>query len=327
MENKELEGISVSISPKIRLKQVLKKAGIEDPATAANLAIAGTVTESDLQYIRENMAENLQELDMVDALFEDNIIPDGTFDSCTCLTSVIIPDSMKKNNNWAFCGCIALTSMTASPNNRFYTSENGVLFNKNKTKLIFYPPRRQGDYIIPDSVKEIGREAFQFCYGLTSVTIPDSVTEIEGMPFYFCNNLISINISDSVKDSTKHLFASENGILFNREKTVLISYPQGRQGEYIIPDSVKEIGACAFHHCYGLTSVFIPNSVTEIGEAAFALCDGLKSVVIPGSVIEIGEEAFFSTGITSVALPASVSKIGKNAFYGCHYVTVHPDKR
>ena len=105
---------------------------------------------------------------------------------------------------------------------------------------------------IEDGVTSIGREAFYYCYGLTSITIPNSVTSIGNDAFYQCSGLTSITI----------------------------------------PNSVKSIGDMAFRECSGLTSITIGNSVTSIGGYAFYQCSGLTSITIGNSVTSIGNYAF-----------------------------------
>jgi hypothetical protein len=120
--------------------------------------------------------------------------------------------------------------------------------------------------IIPNSVKAIGEHAFHGCAGLTSVHIPASVTVIEDFAFF----LTGIRYITVHPDNPA--FASHDGILFNKDKTVLILCPEGRQGDYVIPASVAAIGERAFSNCTGLASVTIPASVVEIGADAFDNC-------------------------------------------------------
>ena len=118
---------------------------------------------------------------------------------------------------------------------------------------------------IPNSVTTIGIGAFQGCANLTSVTIGNSVTSIWEREFYGCTSLTSINVATNNKN-----YSSEDGVLFNKDKTTLIIYPKGKNGAYTIPESVRKIGNHAFYRRTNLTSVTIPNSVTTIGERAFA---------------------------------------------------------
>ena len=131
-------------------------------------------------------------------------------------------------------------------------------------------------------VTSIGRSAFYFCRGLTSVEIPSSVTSIGNSAFYGCSGLTSI----------------------------------------VIPSSVTSIGDWAFNSCSSLISVEIPSSVTNIGESAFYYCSSLTTVVIPSSVTSVGDLAFRSCrSLTSIEIPSSVTSIGYSAFSGCSGLT------
>ncbi len=246
-------------------------------------------------------------------------IGNWAFDSCIGLTSITIPDSVTSIGDGAFADCTGLTVISVDKNNESYTSEDGVLFDKNKTTLIRYPGGKKGAYTIPGSVTSIGYVAFADCPGLTDVTIPGSVTSIDDGAFLYCPRLTSITIPDSVTsigysaffdctgltvisvDKNNESYTSEDGVLFDKNKTTLITYPGGKEGAYTIPGSVTSIGDRAFGYCKGLTSITIPDSVTSIGYSAFVVCKGLTSVTIPDSVTEIGLGAFADcTGLTEI---------------------------
>ena len=292
-------------------------------------------------------------------------IGDFTFTGCYNLTSVTIPDSVTSIGNSAFVNCESLTSITipnsvtsigeaaflscenlieinVDSNNTNYSSENGVLFNYDKTELIQYPMGNiQTTYTIPNSVKSIWDNAFWGCTSLTnitipnsvtsigydafancsltSVTIPNSVTNIGGSAFNWCDSLTEINV-----DSDNNDYSSQDGVLFNYDKTELITYPRGKtQASYTIPKSVISIGNEAFKWCTSLTNITIPNSVTSIGNSAFSKCTSLTSITIPDSVTNIGGSAFeYCESLTNVTIGNSVTSIEDDAFYFCFDLTI-----
>ena len=138
-------------------------------------------------------------------------------------------------------------------------------------------------------VTSIGDWAFYGCTKLTRVKIPDSVTGIGYAAFSKCGSLKSIDVGEGNTE-----YSSEDGVLFDKNKTVLIHFPAGKGGHYTIPDGVTSIGDHAFIKCISLTSVTIPDSVTSIGALAFRDCFGLKSVRIPDSITNIKSAAFSS---------------------------------
>ena len=287
------------------------------------------------------------------------------FSGCSELTEVTIPSSVTYIGEFVFYDCRNLTEILVSSSNEKFSSENGVLFDKDKTILIIYPARKNdnsftipnsvtsiGDYaftncssltsvIIPNSVTSIGNSAFWHCNELTSVTIPNSVTSIGDYAFTGCIGLISVIIDENVEEIGKNIFSacssleeiivssnnekfsSENGALFNKDKTILIKYPEGKNDKsFIIPNSVTSIGDEAFKYCSVLSSVVIPTSVTSIGNSAFSDCSGLTEVIIPTSVTSIGEATFWGcSGLTEVIIPTSVTSIGNSAFWDCSGLT------
>lgn len=203
-------------------------------------------------------------------------IGSDAFYNCSGLTSVTIPNSVTSIGFNAFFECHSLTSIIVEKNNKCYVSVNGVLFNYDKTVIIYYPAgKKESTYVIPNSVTIIGVNAFYACSGLTSVSIPNSVTSIGESAFSHCNRLTSVTI----------------------------------------PNSVSTIGRRAFFSCMGLTSVTFPNSVTSIGYWAFAYCDGLNDVYCyANQVPNTDENAFdsYSLGDATLYVPAGTVNAYKN---------------
>ena len=167
---------------------------------------------------------------------------------CKSIKYITIPESVQDIGEYAFYGCKSLEKINAAAGNENYVSVNGILFSKDKTKIVCYPANKNDtSYSIPSSVKVIGSGAFRDCSHLKSIMIPNSVTTMEHHAFSNCTSLTSISI----------------------------------------PDGIKTIEMGTFDYCKSLTSVRIPDSVTEIGHSAFYCCDNLKSITIPRSVTEI----------------------------------------
>ena len=168
----------------------------------------------------------------------------------------------------------------------------------------------QGILTFDSDVTRIGPGAFGHCHTLTSITIPGSVSDIDGALFDYSENLITITVSS--ENETYDSRNDCNAIIHTASNTLVA----GCKGT-IIPNSVTEIGWCAFYACTDLTLIVIPESVTIIGGSAFGLCRNLQSITIPGSVTEIGAQAFSSSGLKSVVIPDSVKNIEDRAFMQC----------
>ena len=282
------------------------------------------------------------------------------FYGCSSVTSVTIPDSVTNIGDQAFSGCTGLTSVTIPSSvtsigyRAFYgcTGLTSVTIPKSVTSIgdaAFTCCTGLTSMTIPSGVISVGSYAFESCTGLISVSIPDSVTEIGSSAFYECSKLTKINVA-----SDNSAYCSVDGVLFNKDKTVLFAFPGGRSGDYSIPDSVTTIYTGAFYGCTGLTYVTIPNSVTGIDNRAFDGCSNLTGLAIGNGVTRISSYAFrdctsltrvditdltawcsigFGTyysnplmyahmlylkgeAVTELVIPDSVREIGENAFMG-----------
>ena len=257
------------------------------------------------------------------------LINSDAFLNCTSLASVTIPDGVKRIDNSAFEGCKRLTSFSVNEGNSNYSSQDGVLFNKDKTEIIQYSiGNERAIYDIPNSVTSIGYSAFSGCTSLTSVTIPDSVISIGDSAFSKCTSLTSVTIPDSVISIGDSAFLKctnlSNVTIPNSVTSIENSAFSGCSSltSIAIPDSVTSIGNSAFEECTNLSNVTIPNSVTSIGDYTFYNCKRLRSVTIPNSVISIDESAFeCCTSLTSITIPNSVTSIGASAFSECTSLT------
>ncbi len=282
-------------------------------------------------------------------------IDSGAFGSCNSLTSIMIPDSVTSIGDYAFVYCTSLKSIEVNNSNQHYSSDSfGVLYNKDKTKLIQYPIGNERTvFAIPDGVTSIEDYAFSGCYNLTGVTIPDGVISIGYGAFEYCYSLTSIMLPNSVTsigyralyytgyydDSSNwendvlyvgnHLIEAEtslSGIYTIKEGTKCIADSAfgscKRLTGITIPDSVTSIGKSAFDYCTRLTSVTLPDSVTTISESAFSRCETLTSIAIPDGVTSIGSYTFYDCyNLTSIIIPGSVTTIGDCAFNGCNSLT------
>ncbi len=206
------------------------------------------------------------------------------FFGCSGLKSIDLPSSITSIGIDAFFGCTGLTSISVADGNTRYSSENGVLFNKDKTTLKCYPAgKTDTNYSIPSSVDWIDINAFADCTGLTSISVADGNTS----------------------------YLSENGILFNKKKTKLIIYPKGKTDtNYSVPSSVTVIFDNAFESCNNLTSIDLSacTKLSTIRYKAFAGCSN-AIVKLPNANFSIVKNAFgnyeggYDSRVEKVLLP------------------------
>ena len=241
-------------------------------------------------------------------------VGDGTFANCGRLTDVTLGNDVTTIGSRAFADCRKLTGVS-----------------------------------LPGSLTAIGKEAFVYCMQLTSVALPEGLVSVGEMAFTG-TGLTDVVVPRSVQeigewgfvgvvedesgnpvptllridvDAENAFFASEDGVLYDKAKTVLLQYPCGKtDAKYTIPDSVTQIGAGALIYAMNLESVTIPDSVKAIGEEAFAYCVLLQEIIIPEGLSEIANSTFLECiSLTAITLPDSVKSINAYAFAYCSALT------
>ena len=299
--------------------------------------------------------KNLESVELNNGL---ETIGNQAFYECEKINIINIPRTVKEiKNNCdinSFYGCTALSNINVDTNNQYFSSIDGVLFNKEKSVLIAYPSAKENtEYTIPETVTQVFGRAINN-QNLTTININKNVNQItddlggtkgaEELAIINCKNLKNISV-----DAGNNNFSSENGILYNKSKSSLLLYPSGKQDTYFaIPSTVLT--------CNSIDSQYIEtiklNSLIDNIEFLIGI-DNLKNIQVDttntnyiqkngvllnknsnkivlypmgrsdttytcdNNITEIGEKAFYNSKLTKIIIPTSVNKIGGYAFYNC----------
>ena len=232
------------------------------------------------------------------------------FSGCMNLTSMTIPSTVTKLGDYAFSGCSNLVSTTIPSS---VTSIGGFAFHRCsglESAILQYGVTSIGDHAfdgcksltsisLPNSLLNLGAYSFSNCTGLTSITIPNG--SIGEWAFEGCSGLKSVTLQDGVTSIGSHAFSDCSGLT-----------------SISLPNTPLSLGDYSFSKCTGLTSITIPSSVTSIGGHAFSGCSGLTSIDLPNGLLSLETGSFNNcTGLTSITIPSSVTSIGSFAFYRC----------
>lgn len=228
----------------------------------------------------------------------------GAFYGCDAVTSISLPSTLRNIGLFSFGTCTVLKEINVSSDNEWYCSENGIVYDKDKTVLLRYPAGKNAtSFDIPDSVQTIGKEAFSDSVYLETVSIPDSVKKIEYHAFYDSQSLEMVEIPASVEvignnvfdacysleainvSSENATYSSVDGVLFSKNGTELIYYPATKVTAYTIPDGVKTIKENAFLFS-NVDTFVIPKSVTVIEAAQCRYGSAAKNITYAGTKSE-----------------------------------------
>ena len=230
-------------------------------------------------------------------------IGEAVFNENENIESVSIPASVKTINSYAFNLCFGLSSVTFASDSELITIGEAAFASTAISSITF-----------PSKLQYITKDAFEYCENLTSVTIPNSTKTIFGGAFANCTNLSTVTIGSKVSniksgaftgcvalssisvDSANETYSSASGVLYNKDKTTLILYPQGKSNTgFELRDETTTIADYAFEGNTALQQLLInsDSSLVSIGVGAFRGCSSLKSIMdIPDSLTTIGDEAF-----------------------------------
>jgi|GEM_PF-5354217 len=222
-------------------------------------------------------------------------------------------------------------------------------------KEAFFDFKKLNSVSIPDSVKGIGDCSFARCDSLKNINLPHNLETIDGKPFWYNqidyivlpNSTVSVGavgsgVHEIRVDIDNPNYSTVDGVLFDKEKNILVSYPSNMENEFysipesvhvigdyafcsasylkslIIPDSVQEIGEYSFDEAFRIEKIHIPETVKKIGKGAFSHCEGLKEINIPSSITVLPEEVFLACGFIEFDVPSHISEISSRAFRSCY---------
>lgn len=264
-------------------------------------------------------------------------IPADLFSYKEYIETISIPESVSSIGDNAFFYCLSLKSITVDVNNPYYATNDGVLFDKEFITLFYYPCGKQNlTYNVPNTVEEIYNSAFSQNQYITEIYLGDSLIRFPEGSLISCENLKSIHIGESLSvfeasnfssclsveeitvSEENQSFSSEDGVLFNKDKSELLRYPPNKQGAYIIPDGVIYVEKSAFHSSQGLTALDTGNTTKVISTFGFHSCKNLKEVTLRESMVTLERMSFYNcASLNKIDIKEGLLSIGHTAFENC----------
>ncbi len=288
-----------------------------DEAVSGNVVIPDTIEGypvTELASYAFSFCSNMTGITLPESL---TTIGEQAFLCCYKLKSITIPSGVTSIGDNAFSDCNSLAQIYVAADNAYFSSDNkGVLFDKEKTTLLRFPPDNPTtEYSLPESTTTIANRAFVGNYNLKKLFFNAALKNTELHSYSSLQNLEFL----FVDAENENFSSSENGILFNKNKTELLCYPAGKtELIYNIPYGVTKIGFNAFGDNNNLKTVNISVGLTEIAERAFYNCRSLANINFPEGLLTIGKNAFrFCYALENITLPDSLISIGDEAFHNC----------
>ena len=270
-------------------------------AFAGNENIQSIILPAAVREIGTNVFAECIDLRKIELQDGVEIIGGGAFGDCRSLEEISIPAGVREIGESAFSGCESLSDIVISPENPYYIVENGVLYDSEKTTLLWCTREVRGSLQIPLSVNTIHSQAFFDCDLLEELIIPDSAHSSTLSWFGSCLSLKHIEVSEN-----NLYFTMKDGLLYSKDMTQIVWCPRDREGELIIPEGVRAIYDYAFAGCSSLTKIHIADTVSYIMTNAFMNCSGIRTINLPGTLSIITNHAFDGcTGLEEIKFRGS----------------------
>ncbi len=234
---------------------------------------------------------------------------------CSSLEEIPLPVSLRRIGIMAFGGTSCLAQLALRGDSTAFAVQDGILFSADGTRLVACSGGNEVSlYEIPPQVTTIDQGAFIWNRFLEEVWIPAGVEDIGPYAFMGCERLRAIHV-----DAANAAYSSEDDVLYNKEKSVLIAYPAGREGDsFVVPASVRRIEPSAFAWSTELQAVMIPETVEEIGSRAFYRSGALTSIGLRNGGVFLEEEAFYGCeSLMDVWLPEELVENWEELFLFC----------
>lgn len=255
-------------------------------------------------------------------------IKEGAFNSCSCLQNVYIGKNVYEIEKAAFSCCDELKNIIVNEDNKFFITKDGILYDKDVTRIIFIPNNISGKIDVISGIKIIEDDTFRGRANITEVTIPDSVTSIGSGAFRECTNLKKIKIGENVKSIGVNILAdtaySRNksnyteGVLYVGKYAISCNSEDVKKSKFLQIKEGTEVIADYSFASESMEYVYLPDSLKIIGKDSFAFCDNLKNVRWGDGIEFIDDGAFcFDQNLENVYLKNKNLKLGITCFYEC----------
>lgn len=308
MENVEIRGDISSVREKTfykcpSLKKVILPESVEIIEKYAfyeckNLEV---IELPNVKEIMERAFDGCVNLKAVKGLCKLRKLGESVFSGCESLEEFYIGSALEPFDVSAFYMCKSLRAFAVDPGNGDFAADNGILYDKSKSKLILYPSSSKvEEYVIPRSIIELNPGSFSECRFIKRIVLHDEITTIPASCFAGCESLEVIDCFNHVTEIGAYAFTRCQSLI-----------------EFTLPRAAV-LGEAAFRHCFNIEGIILPESLEVIPKNLFEGCKSLVNIVLPKTLTKIQERAFANcTALKTIDIPENVDQIGKEAFDYC----------
>ena len=324
----EMEDYEWSDTPWSEADVSIKKLVVENGVTRiGNFALMGHRELSELRLpdsltgIGEHAFQDCQALPSVSLPETLASIGAAAFAGCMTLDEIAVPADVTEIGDGAFAACGVVLVNAQNPN---YSSDAGALYSRDLTVLYHVPASLEESFTVPETVIEIGTQAFAGCAALRGIFISEGLQRIDSGAFTGCTALPELSLPVSLKTIGNGAFTGCTGLerIYLPERLESLGtntfFRCSALQEIVIPAGLKSIGGQCFARCSSLERVTLPFGLTTIGTAAFGACASLKEITLPSTVTELLSDSFRNcTALERIYIPAGLTQVWAHSFLGC----------